>query len=93
MDAANISADNCCELGRWLHGDAKQRLGRFKSYTDCVGKHAAFHREAGKVAMAINAGKYAEAGAMLEGATPYAAASSAVGSALLAMRKETAAVT
>ena len=27
MDAATISKDNCCEVGKWLHGEGKSRWG------------------------------------------------------------------
>ncbi|HXG49160.1 MAG TPA: CZB domain-containing protein, partial [Methylomirabilota bacterium] len=58
MDAATIAQDNCCELGKWLHGEAKSRFGALKSYAECVSKHAEFHTEASKAAQAINARKY-----------------------------------
>ncbi|MFZ6751687.1 CZB domain-containing protein [Undibacterium sp. Ren11W] len=88
LDAASISADNCCELGKWLHGDAKAKMSGLASYKDTLSKHAVFHKEAGKVASAINAQKYAEAEAMLGAGTAYAAASSAVGVAIGAFKKE-----
>ena len=54
IDAATVSKDNCCELGKWLHGEAKSEFGNFASHSECVSRHAAFHVEAGKVAVAIN---------------------------------------
>jgi methyl-accepting chemotaxis protein len=89
LDAATISKDNCCALGKWLHGEAKAQFGKFPAYGDCVGKHADFHREAGKVASAINAADFERAGKMLDAGTPYAKASSAVGSAILGLKKTT----
>lgn len=88
MDAGTISKDNCCELGKWLHGEAKAKFGSLQSHSACVAKHAAFHVEAGKVAQAINAKKYVEAEAMLNAGTPYAASSSSVGVAILQLKKE-----
>ena len=88
MDVATISKDNCCELGKWLHGEAKPKHGHLASYIDCVGKHAAFHIEAGKVASAINTRKYAEAEAMIDGGTAYHNASSAVGTAIMRLKSE-----
>lgn len=88
MDAATISKDNCCELGKWLHGEAKTKFGRLASYSECVTKHAAFHVEAGRVATAINSKKYTEAEAMLNSGTPYATASGAVGVAIMRLKKE-----
>lgn len=88
LDARSIAADNTCELGKWLHGEAKAKYAGLKSFAACVDKHAAFHRAAGKVASAINAGQYTQAEAMLAGGTEYATASSMVGGAIIGLRKE-----
>lgn len=88
MDVSSISADNCCDLGKWLHGPAKTSLGTLQAYKNTVSSHAAFHKEAGKVAAAINAHKFTEAEAMLGAGTSYASASSAVGVAIANLKKE-----
>lgn len=88
MDAETIKKDNCCDLGKWLHGEAKGKFGSLASYTECLSKHAVFHNEAGKVAIAINAQKYTEAEAMLNSGTAYTAASNAVGTAIMRLKKE-----
>jgi hypothetical protein len=88
LDAASIAKDNCCDLGKWLHGEGKTQYSKLDSYVECVKTHAAFHQEAGKVASAINARKYAEAEAMIDGGTVYAKASSAVGIAVMHLKKE-----
>lgn len=90
LDAATLSSDNACAFGKWLHGEARTQYGKLRSYAVCLEKHAAFHKEAGKVATLINAGQFDKATAALEGGTPYAATSSAVGGAILGLRKETA---
>lgn len=88
LDAATISKDNCCDLGKWLYGDGKSNFSALTSFKDAVTKHAAFHSEAGKVATAINNQKYAEAEAMIGSGTSYSAASTAVGVALNKLKKE-----
>ncbi|WP_020563922.1 CZB domain-containing protein [Methylosarcina fibrata] len=88
MDVATISKDNCCELGKWLHSEAKTKFGSLQSYKQCVAKHALFHTEASKVAQIINARKYDEAENMLNAGTPYAQASNAVGIAIVQFKKE-----
>lgn len=88
LDAETVSKDNCCELGKWLHGESKLKFAKLASYNDCVAKHAVFHLEAGKVARTINAGKYAEAEAMLNAGSSYTTASSAVGIAITRLKKE-----
>jgi hypothetical protein len=88
LDVATISRDNCCEFGIWLHGEAKMKFNRLASYTDCVTKHASFHVAAGKVAATINSKKYTEAEAMLGVGSTYTTASSAVGVAIMRLKKE-----
>ena len=88
LDAAAISADNVCPLGQWLHGEAKATYGKLVSDGNCTARHAAVHKEAGKIAAAINAGRYAEAEAMMSGGTPYSEVSSEVGTAIIKFRKE-----
>jgi methyl-accepting chemotaxis protein len=88
MDTETISKDSFCELGKWLHGESKAKFGKFASHSECVSKHAAFHVEAGKIARTINSKKYTEAAAMLGAGTSYSAVSSAVGVAILHLKKE-----
>lgn len=88
MDASTIAKDNCCELGKWLHGEGKTQCGSLASYATALSKHAAFHVEAGKVASAINAKKYTEAEAMLGGSSAFAAVSGEVGVAIMRLKKE-----
>ncbi|HOY21608.1 MAG TPA: CZB domain-containing protein [Cellvibrio sp.] len=88
LDAATIAKDNCCELGKWLHGEAKLKFSKLASHNECMTKHAAFHQEAGKVAALINAAKYSEAEAAIGSGTAYATVSSAVGVAIIKLKKE-----
>jgi methyl-accepting chemotaxis protein len=89
LDVASISKDNCCELGKWLHGEGKAQFGQFESFGECIKKHADFHLEAGKVANFINEKKYPEAEALLEPGSPYSSASNVVGLAIMRLKKET----
>lgn len=88
MDAATISKDNCCDLGKWLHSEGKSQFGHLTSHVECVQKHAVFHKEAGKVAAEINAKKFAQAEAMIVSGTPYAKISMEVGVAISRLKKE-----
>ncbi len=88
LDDATISRDDCCELGQWLHGEAQSQLALLPSFTETVARHAAFHREAGRVAVAINARDYSTAAALLGMTSAYTGASSAVTIALGHLRKE-----
>lgn len=88
VDVATISADNCCALGKWLHGDGKIKFGQMKSHADCVAQHVLFHQEAGKVAQTINAKNYAEAAAMISPSTPFFTASNNVVVAIGTLKRE-----
>jgi methyl-accepting chemotaxis protein len=88
MDAATISKDNCCEFGKWLHGEAKAPHSHLGSYAKCLSAHAAFHVEAGKIAALINSQKKDEAEQMLAAGTPYHEASKRVGIAIIELNNE-----
>jgi hypothetical protein len=88
MDAATISKDNCCEIGKWLYGEAKAQHSHLGSYAKCLAAHAAFHVEAGKIAVLINSGKKDEAEQMLGASTPYHEASKRVGIAIIELNNE-----
>lgn len=86
LDADTISRDDCCQLGKWLHGPGGRRFGHETLFGDLVESHAHFHQAAGDVAQTINRGDYREAGAMIESGSRFADASSEV-STLLSQAK------
>lgn len=88
VDADSICNDHKCELGAWLHGEGQTAHGKLASFIACTAKHKAFHAEAGAIARAINAGDYARAEQMLGAGTTYMKASSDVGVAISALRRE-----
>jgi methyl-accepting chemotaxis protein len=70
LDVGTVSKDNCCALGKWLHGESKGKFGAYVSHQECTRLHAVFHQQAGKVAAAINDRRHADAEAMLGSGTP-----------------------
>ncbi len=88
MDVATLAKDNCCELGQWLHGEAKTRFSRLVSHGECLQRHAAFHVEVAKVASAVNARQFTQAEAMLGAGTAYAQISSSLSVSFMRLRKE-----
>jgi len=90
LDIVTISKDNCCDFGKWLHGNTKLHLGHLESFSECISKHAAFHVEAGKVAQAINDKRLQEANTMLNTDSDFIAASGAVGVAIMRLKKDVA---
>ena len=86
LDADTIRRDDCCELGRWLHGKGQGSYGALPAFQSLVEKHRDFHEVAGAIAQTINRGNYADAEQALEGNTPFSQASSAVGAAIIQLR-------
>ena len=87
VDAQTIGRDDCCELGRWLHGSGQGSYGRLPAFQVLVDRHREFHAVAGGIAKTINLGNYAAAEQALDGNTPFSRASSEVGSAIVQLRK------
>lgn len=87
LDAATLARDDACEFGRWLHGEGGKLHGRKPEFTALLQKHKAFHVEAGKVAVQINARHYEEAAHMVENGTPFGTASLSVGMAVNALKR------
>jgi methyl-accepting chemotaxis protein len=88
MDAATIGRDDCCELGKWLHGTGQSKCGSKPSFVSLVNAHQEFHREAGKVAQTINQGKTDAAEKMLGSNTGFSKASSNVTRLIVQLRNE-----
>jgi hypothetical protein len=51
-----VRKDDCCPLGQWLHGKGRTQWGHLPGLTRLLDEHAAFHREAGRVAEVANRG-------------------------------------
>ena len=77
VDVATLVRDDCCALGRWIHGDG-QRLSARRTFTELVERHTHFHRVAGSVGQLINDQRIEEAEDALAPGTPFAAATADV---------------
>jgi methyl-accepting chemotaxis protein len=88
LDADTVSRDDCCELGKWLHGAGGSQYGGKPSFVNLLESHRQFHQEAGKVARLINQGAYDEASKQLENNTGFSNASQKVGTAVIQLAKE-----
>ena len=86
LDAATIAKDDCCQLGKWLHGAGKAKFGNKPEFQPLVALHQAFHAEAGKVSELINEKRYAEAERALANGTKYAHASVSVRNAIASLK-------
>ena len=87
IDLGTVANDHGCELGRWLFGEGRAKYGSHGAHAECVAKHAEFHKAASQVARLINDGSYAQAETSLGAASPFGRASSAVGVAILQLKK------
>ena len=88
LDAARICSDKTCDLGRWLHGEARTRWSGNANYLNCVETHRQFHECAGKVAETINRKDFATAEKLLGIGSPFSDASSNVAVAVRRMKRE-----
>ncbi|MDO9165485.1 MAG: methyl-accepting chemotaxis protein, partial [Rhodoferax sp.] len=88
LDAETISRDDCCELGKWVHGAGQSKFGGKPTFVDLIHAHQEFHKEAGKVARAVNQGAGAGAEKMLESGTSFSRASSEVGRLIIQFKGE-----
>jgi|GEM_PF-534159 len=78
VDVDTLQRDDCCALGRWLHGDGGRCHGASPGFVALLARHADFHQTAGAVGRLVNDRRYAEAEAALTAGTPFAQATSAV---------------
>lgn len=51
-----VCLDDRCDLGKWLHGPGKMRLGVYPAFTLLVARHKYFHLQASTVVALAQAG-------------------------------------
>ncbi|NMM26717.1 MAG: HAMP domain-containing protein [Glaciimonas sp.] len=88
VDAETIGRDDCCELGKWLHGAGNAKFGGKSTFVALINGHQEFHNEAGKVARVINQGTGAKAEQMLDSGTPFANISNEIDRLIVQFRSE-----
>ena len=52
-----VCRDDHCDLGRWLHGPGRERLGQYPAFSMLVTRHQHFHLEASTVLTLAQAGE------------------------------------
>jgi methyl-accepting chemotaxis protein len=87
-DAQTLGRDDCCELGKWLHGSGTRQCGGVPSFAALLAAHKSFHFAAGKVATAINQGHGAEVEGMMGNGSAFTQASGEVTRLIVQLRKE-----
>ena len=66
LDAAHVSADDRCAMGKWIHGAGRKFAGD-ADYRQLRELHAGFHRCAGEVISLHAAGRKGDAAELLDG--------------------------
>lgn len=61
LDPAQVCQDDQCELGKWLHGPGRHRLGKYPAFTVLVARHKYFHAQAAAVLEQVQAGHHEQA--------------------------------
>jgi hypothetical protein len=86
LDVATIKRDDCCDLGKWLHGQGKGLYGAKPEFVKLVETHYVFHLETAIVANAINALDHQTAIEMMDMSRAFGRASLEVGMAINALK-------
>jgi hypothetical protein len=56
FDPSVIERDNVCELGKWIHSEARSQLPQ-PLHAELIATHADFHREAARIVRAVTSGR------------------------------------
>ena len=87
LDAATIARDDCCPLGKWIHGNGGHRYGSKPRFTELLERHRDFHSAAGDVARTINQGQYDQADRMLGSGSAFSSRSNEVSTVLTNIKR------
>lgn len=83
---AEVSADNKCPLGQWIHGEGA-RYSKLPEYSTLKKDHASFHKAAADVVLKADSGQSVSEEIALGSRSNFAITSSAVVMAIIAMKK------
>ncbi len=85
LKSADVAVDNKCSLGQWIHGDGK-KFASLREFSELQSEHQRFHKAAAAVIAKADAGKDQNEEVALGSKSEYSSASSAVVSAIMAMK-------
>lgn len=88
LDVDKIGRRDSCPLGIWFRGDAKEKFGHLVAFSHCVGAHAIFHHEAGRVAALVNLRRVLEAEEALSPTGAFEIASNRLRSAIYMLSRD-----
>jgi len=87
FNIAVIRKDDCCDFGKWLHGDGK-KYARFPAYNNLLAQHAEFHKQAALVATEANANNNHEVESMLSPSSPFNKAFAEISATVTTLMKQ-----
>jgi hypothetical protein len=87
VEAANISRDDRCELGRWIYGSGRSVFGHRPVFDQLIQEHKQFHLCAGEVAHAIDQRRFEAAMQMIDSKSRFSEASKQVMNTLSRMKR------
>ena len=82
LDIDSISRDDCCALGKWIHGPGGHHHGHAPRFAELTDKHREFHRAVGTIARKISQGRSEDAERLLGSGSAFTALSTDVVSML-----------
>lgn len=77
FDVATVRRDDCCALGKWIHGPGKTRWGQVPGLTQLMNNHVHFHKAAAEVAECANRGDQEKVAKLLGQGSEFAKATQA----------------
>lgn len=88
LDVDTISRDDCCALGKWIHGPGGRRHGKAPRFGELKSQHREFHQSVGEIARKINMGRHNDAERLLGGGSAFTALSTRIVSELNRFKSE-----
>jgi methyl-accepting chemotaxis protein len=87
LDVGTISRDDCCPLGKWIHGPGGHHYGSKPRFVELQNKHRDFHRAVGTIAQSINDGQHANAEKLLGAGSAFTTISTDIVSVLTRFKR------
>lgn len=72
FDPDVVCLDDRCDLGKWLHGPGRERLGQYPAFSVLVARHKYFHTQAAAVVEQTQSGQKALAERTLDSSFRHA---------------------
>jgi len=88
LDTDTIQRDDCCELGKWLHGPGGAQYGSRATFVQLIAEHKHFHQEAVKVARVANTGDSAQVEEMMGSGSAFSHSTNEVSRLIVQLKSE-----